>query len=443
MKVETQSKKGLRTILSILVDKKTIQKKIEERLNELQSEVSIKGFRPGKVPASVIKNQFGKAIYGDVIDKLLKESSAEAIKEKKIKIAGQPKIDLKTFGEGKDLNYILEVDSLPEIKLKSFENFKATEYVIKIDSKIVNEKLKEIANRHKHFEDRKEDEKAKTGDQIVFDYSATVDGNKFEGSEGKGVQIELGRDLFLKGFDQQLISVKKNETRSVESILPSNHPNKELANKKTKFECKILNVKKPKETLINDEFAKHMGAKDLSDLKNLIEKQVSSQYKQALDSITKKEILDQLEKIHNFDLPKSLIDSELAIMTQNLKKEEKDKHKDANEKLAKSRIKLGLLLNEYGEKNNLKVTEEEINGEIQKQIRGMPGQEKMVIEYYKKNPQAAQSLKGALYEDKIIKLLKSKIKLTSKTLSTFEAEKVISEFNGSKTKVKSKKISKK
>ncbi len=443
MKVETQSKKGLRTILSILVDKKTIQKKIEERLNELQSEVSIKGFRPGKVPASVIKNQFGKAIYGDVIDKLLKESSAEAIKEKKIKIAGQPKIDLKTFGEGKDLNYILEVDSLPEIKLKSFENFKATEYVIKIDSKIVNEKLKEIANRHKHFEDRKEDEKAKTGDQIVFDYSATVDGNKFEGSEGKGVQIELGRDLFLKGFDQQLISVKKNETRSVESILPSNHPKKELANKKTKFECKILNVKKPKETLINDEFAKHMGAKDLSDLKNLIEKQVSSQYKQALDSITKKEILDQLEKIHNFDLPNSLIDSELAIMTQNLKKEEKDKHKDANEKLAKSRIKLGLLLNEYGEKNNLKVTEEEINGEIQKQIRGMPGQEKMVIEYYKKNPQAAQSLKGALYEDKIIKLLKSKIKLTSKTLSTFEAEKVISEFNGSKTKVKSKKISKK
>ena len=443
MKVETQSKKGLRTILSILVDKKTIQKKIEERLNELQSEVNIKGFRPGKVPASVIKNQFGKAIYGDVIDKLLKESSAEAIKEKKIKIAGQPKIDLKTFGEGKDLNYILEVDSLPEIKLKSFENFKATEYVIKIDSKIVNEKLKEIANRHKHFEDRKEDEKAKTGDQIVFDYSATVDGNKFEGSEGKGVQIELGRDLFLKGFDQQLISVKKNETRSVESILPSNHPKKELANKKTKFECKILNVKKPKETLINDEFAKHMGAKDLSDLKNLIEKQVSSQYKQALDSITKKEILDQLEKIHNFDLPNSLIDSELAIMTQNLKKEEKDKHKDANEKLAKSRIKLGLLLNEYGEKNNLKVTEEEINGEIQKQIRGMPGQEKMVIEYYKKNPQAAQSLKGALYEDKIIKLLKSKIKLTSKTLSTFEAEKVISEFNGSKTKVKSKKISKK
>ncbi len=247
----------------------------------------------------------------------------------------------------------LRVKKLPEVKLKSFEKFKATEYTIKIDSKLVEEKLKETANQHKHFEDKKESEKAKTGDQIVFDYSATVDGNKFEGSEGKGVQIELGRDLFLKGFDQQLIGAKKNETKNIESVLPSNHPKKELANKKTKFECKILNVKKPKETLINDEFAKHMGAKDLPDLKNLIEKQASSQYRQTLDSITKKEILDQLEKSHNFDLPKNLVDNELAIMTQNLKKEEKDKHKDTNEKLAKSRIKLGLLLNEYGEKNNL------------------------------------------------------------------------------------------
>ena len=443
MKIEVQSKKGLRTSLSIIIDKKTIQKKIEERLVELQSEVNLKGFRPGKVPPSVIKSQFGKAVYGDVIDKILKESSADAIKEKKIKVAGQPKIDLKTFGEGKDLNYILEIDSLPEVKLKSFENFKATEYIVKVDEKVVQKKLKEIASQHKHFKDKNDGEKARIGDQIIFDYSATVDGNKFEGSEGKSVQIELGKDLFLKDFDKQLVGVKKNEKKITESFLPANHPKKELANKKAKFECKILNVKMPEETTINDEFAKHMGAKDLSNLKNIIEKQISSQYQQALDSVTKKEILDQLEKSHSFDLPKNLVDHELTIMTQNLKKEDKDKHKDSNEKLAKSRIKLGLLLNEYGEKNNLKVSEEEIKAEIEKQIRGMPGQEKMVMDYYQKNPHAAQSLKGAIYEDKIIRLLKSKIKLTSKNLSTLEAEKVISEFNGSKSKAKSKKISKK
>ena len=209
-------KKGLRTNLSVIVDRKTIQKKLDERLIELQSEVSLKGFRPGKVPSTVIKSQFGKAIYGEVIDKILKESSLKALERKKIKAAGQPKIDLKTFGEGKDLSYTLQVDSLPEIKLKSFENFKATDFKINLESKIIDEKLKEIASQHKHFDDKEEKKNAENGDQVIFDYSATVDGNSFEGSEGKGVQIELkGKDLFLKGFDAQLVGVKKkSEQRS-------------------------------------------------------------------------------------------------------------------------------------------------------------------------------------------------------------------------------------
>ena len=172
-----------------------------------------------------------------------------------------------------------------------------------------------------------------------------------------------------------------------------------------------------------------MGAKDIKDLKSLIEKQISSQYSQALNSITKKEILDQIEKNHQVDLPQNLIDQEISIMTQNLKPEDKEKHKSNNEKLAKSRIKLGLLLNEYGEKNNLKVSDDEVRNEIQKQIKGMPGQEKMVLEYYQKNPSASQSLKGSLYEEKIIELIKSKISLTSKEINTKEAEKIIAEFN--------------
>jgi len=292
----------------------------------------------------------------------------------------------------------------------------------------------------------------------MFDYSATINGNKFEGSEGQGVQIELGKDLFLKGFDEQLIGVKKGEKKLLDAVLPANHPKKELANKITKFECKILNIKKPKESKIDDEFAKTMGAKDIKDLKTLIEKQISSQYSQALNSITKKEILDQIEKNHTVDLPQNLIEQEISIMTQNLKLEDKEKHKSNNEKLAKSRIKLGLLLNEYGEKNNLKVSDDEVRAEIQKQIKGMPGQEKMVLEYYQKNPSASQSLKGSLYEEKIIELIKSKINLATKEIDIKEAEKIIADFNKpnikkdtndvgaksvTKNKPKSKKISKK
>ena len=457
MKVEVQSKKGLRTILSIIVDKNTIQKKMSERLNALQKEVSLKGFRPGKVPSSVIRSQFGKSIYGEVIDKILKETSTQAISEKKIKVAGQPKIDLKTFGEGKDLNYELQIDALPEIILKPFDKYKATEFKVKIEDKVINDKLKELSTQNKLFEEKKNNEESKIGDQVTFDYSATINGNKFEGSEGKNVQIELGKNLFLKGFDEQLVGSKKNDVKKINATLPSNHPNKELANKKTIFECKILNIKQGKKSEIDDNFAQIMGAKDLNDLKRLIQNQISSQYSQALNSITKKQILDQLEKNHVLEIPKNLIEQEISIMTQNLKKEEIEMHKTSNENLAKSRIKLGLILNECGEKNNLKVSDEEVRSEIQKQIKGMPGQEKMILDYYKKNPSASQSLKGSIYEEKIITTIKSKIKLEIKNIDTKEAEKIISEFNKpnlersnikktktfDKNKVKSKKISKK
>ena len=457
MKIEVKSKKGLRTILSVIVDKKSIQSKMDEKLNELQKEVALKGFRPGKVPPAVIKSQFGKSIYGEVVDKILRDTSSKAIDQQNLKIAGQPKIDLKQFGEGKDLNYELQIDCLPSVLLKSFDKFKATEFKVKIEAKVIEEKIKEISKQNKQFEDKKENDKAITGNQVVFDYTASIDGNKFEGSEGKGVQLELGKDLFLKGFDDQLVGVKKGDTKLIDAVMPANHPIKELANKKTKFECKILNVKQSKENKVDDNFAKMMGAKDIKDFKSLVEKQISSQYSQALNSITKKEILDQIEKNHQVNLPQNLIDQEISMMTKNLKPEDREKHKSNNERLAKSRIKLGLLLNEYGEKNNLKVSDEEVRAEIQKQIKGMPGQEKMVLEYYQKNPSASQSLKGSIYEEKIIELIKSKIKLSTKEINSKEAEKIISEFNkpnvddvkSSKTKStdknnpKSKKISKK
>jgi len=429
MKIEIKSQKGLTTVLSITIDKKLIQEKINKKLTELQSEVNLKGFRPGKVPPTVIKRQFGKAIYGEIIDTLLQESSRKALIERKIKSAGQPKIDLKTFGEGKDLNYTLEVDSLPTLNLVSFDRYTASEYKVKIENKLVDEKINEIAKNNKTFSDK--NDKSIKGDLVIFDYNATVEGKKFEGNEGKATRLVIGEDLFLKGFDGQLVGVKKDDKKIIEVNLPENYPIKDLVNKKAKFECKIINVQKADEIQINETFAKNMGAKDLNDLKSLIEKQISGQYKQSLDSITKKEILDQIDKLHKTELPKNLIEQEIQSMTQNIKKEDIEKHRIKNLKIAESRIKLGLILNEYGEKNNLKVSDDDVKAEIQKQIKGMPGQEKMVLDYYQKNPSAAHGLKGALYEDKILSLFKSKIKIIKKDISTKDAEKIIFDFNKS------------
>ena len=425
MKVTVNSKKGLKIDLKVFIDKKIMNVHMSEKYEELKKTVALKGFRPGKVPTEILKKQFGKAIYGEVLDKVLKETSAKALEEQKIKVAGQPKIDLKTFGEEKDLEYTIQVEELPKIGIEQINNIKLTNYEVKVSDKDIQKRIAEIAKNQNNFKDKKDDEKSQNGDLVVFDYKATVDDQNFEGGEGKNTQIILGKDLFIKNFDKHLLGVKKNQEVTAEVILPENYPNKKYSNKKAKFFCKILNVKKPEVTQINDEFAKNLGAKDLNDLKILVSKQVHNQYKQTLDLITKSEILNQLDKFKEIEIPKNLINQEVEILSQGMSNEEKEKNKLEHEKSAKKRIKTGLILNEFGEKNNIKVHEDEIKREIQKQINTMPGQEKMVMEYYKKNPSASASLRGSIYEDKIISLIKEKAKSQKKSISTDEAEKII------------------
>ena len=428
MKVKINSKKNLKVNLIVTVGKSEIKKKMEEKLNELKTKVNLKGFRPGKVPPKVIKDQFGKAIYGEVVDTILKETSTKALEDNKLKVVGQPKIDLKTFGEGKDLNYTIEVETFPEFKIKSLEKIKATNYKVIVDDKIIDIRLKEIAKGQQNFIEKNNEEKSKKGDQITFDYVAKIDGKNFEGGEGKNIQLILGRDLFIKGFDEQLIGLSKNNKKVVTIKLPENYPKKELVNKKTDFYCTIINLKKPSETKIDDSLAKKLGAKDIKDLKDLISKQISNDYKRGLENILKKNILDQLEKSHDFDLPPKLVEDETNLLIQNLKKDDQQKNFEKNKKIAKSRIKIGFILNQIAEKNNLKINDEEIKNQIQKQAQNMPGQEKMVIEYYQKNPSAVQSLKSALYEEKIIEILKNKINLLQKNVSTLEADEIIKKY---------------
>ena len=429
MKVTVQNKNGLNKDLKVLVDKKTLEKYLNEKYEEVSKTVQLKGFRPGKVPKEVLKRQFGKAIYGEVLDKVLKETTTKAITDNNIKPAGQPKIDLKSFGEDKDLEYIISVTELPKIDLKQIENIKADEYEVTIESKEIDNRISEIAKNQKNFVDVDPAKVANEGDLVAFDYKATVDGNDFKGNEGKNTQLELGKDLFIKGFDKQLIKVKKNETVDVEVTLPENFPEKDLVGKKAKFVCKIISVKKSKEVEINDEFAKNLGAKDLGDLRKLIEKQINEEYKNSLNMITKKQILDQIEKYKIDEIPENLIEQEIKILSQGLKEEDIKAKKKEFEIKAKQRIKVGLILNEYGEQNKIKVEESEMQGEIQKQLRMMPGQEKFLMEYYQKNPSAVASLRGNIYEEKIINSIMSKSKTMKKKVGKIEAEKLIKEQN--------------
>ena len=441
MKVTVENKKNLEKNLKVFVDKTTINKELELRYEQIKKDVVLKGFRPGKVPTDIIKKQFGKAVYGEVIDKILKESSAKAIDEKKIRPALQPKIDLKSFGEGKDLEYTISVTEFPEVKLDSLEKIKFDDYEIKIDDNEANKRIKDIAKNQKNFIEVDPSKVANEGDLISFDYTAKVDGNSFEGNEGKNTQLEIGKDLFIKGFDKQLLKSKKGDEISVEVTLPENFPKKELVGKKGIFKCKINSVKKPKEVEVTDEFAKTLGAKDLNDLKKIISKQINEEFKNSLNIISKNQILKGLEQIKVEDLPQSLIDEEVKVLGQGQTEEELKKNKNNLEKNASKRIKLGLILNEIGEKNKIKVDPNEIQAEIQKQLSMMPGQEKIIMDYYKKNPSASASLRGTLYEEKIIDFIKSKAKSSKRILDKNEAEKIIKAEN-EKNLVEQKKTTK-
>ncbi len=429
MKVTVENKKGLNKDLKVFVDKKTMSSYMDERYEEVKNNITIKGFRPGKVPKEILKRQFGKAIFGEVLDKVLKDTTTKALEENKIKPAGQPKIDLKTFGEDKDLEYVISITELPKIEIKSLENIKFNEYIVKIDPKETEKRISEISKSQKNFKEVESSIKASKGNLVTFDYKATVDGNDFKGNEGKNTQIEIGKDLFIKGFDEQLLGVKKNDEKKVEVKLPENFPEKELVNKVAQFICKINSVKKSEDVKINDEFAKNLGAKDLNNLKELISTQIKEEYKNSLDTLSNKEILEEINKIKVDQLPENLIEQEVKILSQGMNEEDLKKNKKNFEEQAKKRIKAGLILNQFGEQNKISVTEQEMQNEIQKQLRMMPGQEKMLQEYYQKNPSILANLRGSLYEEKILKGIKQKAKSTKKEISKEQAEILLKEEN--------------
>ena len=442
MKVTIENKKGLSKDIKVIVDKKTMDTYLQEKYEDIRKNYTLKGFRPGKAPREILKRQFGDAILGEVLDKVLKDTSTKALEENKIRPATQPKIDLKKYGEGKDLEYIMSVTELPKIDTKQLQNIKFDEYKVKIDKKYTDERIAQIAKSQNNFKDADQNHKSVEGNLVVFDYKATSNEKEFKGNEGKNTQIILGKDLFIKGFDKQLIGVKKNDLKKVKVILPENFPDKEFVNKEAIFECKILNVKINHEVKIDDEFAKNLGAKDLNNLKELISKQINDEYKNSLDMLSKNQILDQLDKIKIEEVPKELIDQEIKVLSHGMKEEEVKKNSNDLTANAKKRIKTGLILNEFGQKNNINVTEQELNMEIQKQFQMMPGQEKMVKDYYEKNPSAIASLRGSIYEEKILVEIKKQAKSNLQEISKEQAEKLLKSENEKSLKASESNLSK-
>jgi len=456
MKVNVTSSKGLESKLSVIITKQEIQKQIDTKLDEVKGSINLKGFRPGKAPKELLKKQFGKALYSEVIEKTLNETTFKVLKEKNIKPAGQPKIDIKSSGEDKDLEFTIEVEKFPTIKKIILDKIEVEKLDVKADNKDLEQRLNQLADSSKRYKDKEGTQSAKINDLVVFNYEATVDGKTFDGNKGEKLQVVLGKDLFIKNFDKQIVGSKKNEERNVKVKLPENYPKRELAGKDALFKCKIVNIQSPIEQKIDDSLAKNMGAKDLTDLKLIIQKQISKEYESITTQLTKKKILDQLDKQYKLDLPKRMVEDEMKAVEYTFMQEKMNEQKEKDiskvklsdndtkeiKKISERRVKLALLLSHIGEEYSVKVSAQELQAELDKQIRTYAGQEKIIKEYYQKNPAELTRLRGPIFEDKVMNLIIEKSKVKVKTITKDELQKLLSTKETKETKTKVKKTTK-
>lgn len=455
MQVEETLAEGLKREFKITVGADDIEARLEKQLADLRQRIRMPGFRPGKAPISLLKKMHGKNLMGQVLEETIQTSSQKALEERELKPAMQPKVDIKDFDEGKDLEYTLEVEVLPEIEAPDFSKLKLERLVAPVEDSQIDEFVERLAAQQKNFEPAAKTYKAKDGDAVVIDFLGKLDGEPFEGGSAEDYQLELGSGSFIPGFEEQLVGVKAGDEKDVNVTFPEEYGAKELAGKAVVFEIKVKEVRKPGEAKIDDEFAKNMGLEDLAALKKAISDQIEQEHKSLSRQRLKRTLLDALADAHKFDVPPGMVEMEFEQIwnqvMQDLRhqafheqhgdtdthdhdpadmpeiEEPGDDVKEEYRAIADRRVRLGLLLSEVGQKNNVTVGQDEVTRLMAQEARRFPGQEDKVFEFYKNNPQAMAQLRAPLYEDKVVDFILELAELKDKKVSIEDLRKAVEE----------------
>jgi len=438
MQIEEVESKGLSRTYAIKVPKEDLAKKLDAKIKEMQPQVTLKGFRPGKVPTSHIRKMFGQSIMKDVVEDMVNESSQKAINDNKIRPAGNPKIDLRANGEevtngDADLEYNMTVEMIPEFDPADPEKLKFTRLTSEIDETAIKERLGNFAAGQKSYKKKAKTAKAKNEDAVLINFVGRIDGEAFDGGSMEEHELVLGSGTFIPGFEEQLIGTKAGDKIDVTVTFPENYGAENLAGKEAIFETELLEVRGAQDAKIDDDLAGKFGFDDLDKLKEAVKEQLENEYGAQSRLKLKRAILDELDGKHSFDLPPGMVEAEFSnIWTQvqaekeagNLDEEDAKKSDKALEKdyrkIAERRVRLGLVLAEIGLKAEVTVSNEEIQQAMIAEARQYPGQEQQVIEFYQKNPQAVAQLRAPIYEEKVVDLIIEKAKVADKKVKKDE-----------------------
>ncbi|MBL4617804.1 MAG: trigger factor [Robiginitomaculum sp.] len=460
MQVKETKSEGLSRTYDVVITVAELETKLDAKIKEVQPEVSLKGFRPGKVPPAHIKRMFGKSMMGELVQTAMDEASKKALNDNNIKPAGNPQFNLETEADdviaGKaDLKFNINVDIMPEFTPADPAKLSIERPVCEVGDKEVDEAITRIAGDQKTFKDKSAKSKAADGDAVVIDFSGSIDGEKFDGGSAEDAEIVIGAGQFIPGFEEQLLGAKKGDTPSLKVTFPDDYQADHLAGKEAVFETVVKVVKGPTETKIDDDLATQLGLSSLDALKDAIRQNIENEYKNQSRARSKRRILDALDAEHDFPLPPGMVDAEFQQIWQqveadikegNIEDEDKDKSEDDLKaeylKISERRVRLGLVLAEIGQQNNITVAAEEVSRAINQEAMRYQGQEKQVVEYFQKNPEAQARLRAPIFEEKVVDFMLELAKVKDVKVSRDELF-ADDDAPGAATKVKKKPAAKK
>ena len=452
MQVTETKSEGLSREFKVALPANEIEEKISHRLKELARTAQMPGFRPGKVPVSVLRKKYGPSVLGEVLERAVNDSSQQALAEKGLRPAMQPQIEITSFEDGGDLEYTIGVELLPEIKPVDFSKIKLERLIPKTDDAAMENTLADIAAAQGDSAAIKDDRETKTGDVLVIDFLGQVGGEEFAGGKAEGYELTLGSGTFIPGFEEQLIGVKVGDKIEVKVKFPDSYGAAELSGKDAVFDVTVNELKETVPSAIDDELAKKVGMENLEALKKSIREEQESKFNEMSRMILKRALLDELSAAHDFEIPEKLLDREFDTIWKQFE-EQRKKDKDAGQgseektddeqkkdfrEIAERRVRLGLLLSEVGRANNVQISQEDVNSQLMAEARRHPGREKEVMEHYKNNPEAMEELSAPLYEEKVVNFILEQASITEKTATKDELIKTMEDEAAGKPKAKAK-----
>lgn len=441
MQVTETLSEGLKREFKVLVTKDDLGTRLDNRLEEIKGQVQLKGFRPGKVPAAHIKKVYGKSVMAETIEAVVREANAKIVNDNGFKLAMEPKVNLpedqkeieNVISGQADLSYTVALEVLPPIPLADFKTIKLEKLVADVTDDEVMETLKRLAEQGRPFNPKGEGAAAAEGDRVTISFTGKLEGVPFEGGTGEDVGVVIGSKTFIPGFEEQLIGIKAGEERTVNVRFPNNYLSEQLKGKEAVFEVKAKSVDAPGEVVVDDNLAKTVGMESLDKLKEMVKERLKADHAAMSRTKLKRQLLDELDKTHKFTVPPTMVEEEFNAVWNQVKGDldaqnrtfadegtTEEKAREEYQKIADRRVRLGLVLAEIGEKNNIKVGDDELTRAVVERARQYPGQEQQVWDFYRKNPQVMAQIRAPLFEEKVVDFICELAQVTEKTVSREE-----------------------